>query len=112
LWLGSPNNQVVAAVFYGGAATVGGLVYNLLWWYGAYAAKLTSPALSARERRAHTIAWGPAPLVVAILTAIAFASPPLAVAGYVMAVLAYILPVPRLVALAQRRRRAQPGHRG
>jgi uncharacterized membrane protein len=112
LWLGSPNNQVVAAVFYGGAATVGGLVYNLLWWYGAYAAKLTSPALSARERRAHTIAWGPAPLVVAILTAIAFASPPMAVAGYVMAVLAYILPVPRLVALAQRRRRAQPGHRG
>ena len=111
-WLGSPNNQVVAAVFYGGAATVGGLVYNLLWWYGAYAAKLTSPALSARERRAHTIAWGPAPFVVAILTAIAFASPPLAVAGYVMAVFAYILPVPRLVALAQRRRRAQPSHGG
>ncbi len=111
-WLGSPNNQVVAAVFYGGAATVGGLVYNLLWWYGAYVAKLTSPALSARERRAHTIAWGPAPFVVAILTAIAFASPPLAVAGYVMAVFAYILPVPRLVALAQRRRRAQPSHGG
>src|SRR6266850_3492489 len=77
-WLGSPNNQVVAAVFYGGAATVGGLLYNLLWWYGAYAAKLTSPALSAGERRAHTIAWGPAPLVVAALTAVAFVSPPLA----------------------------------
>src|SRR6266436_9279714 len=72
-WLGSPNNQVVAAVFYGGAATVGGLVYNLLWWYGAYAAKLTFPTLSARERRANTIAWGPAPLVVAALTAVAFA---------------------------------------
>lgn len=51
-WLGSPNNQVVAAVFYGGAATVGTLAYNFLWWYGACAAKLTSPALSAQERRA------------------------------------------------------------
>jgi uncharacterized membrane protein len=80
-WLGSPNNQVVAAVFYGAATTVGGLVYNLLWWYGAYAARLTSPALSAPERRAHTLAWGPALLVVAILTAVAFANPPLAVAG-------------------------------
>ena len=109
-WLGSPDNQVVAAVFYGASATVGGLVYNLLWWYGAYAAKLTSPALSARERRAHTIAWGPAPLVVAALTAVAFASPPLAVAGYVAMVFVYILPVPRLVALKQRRRHAQSGH--
>jgi len=111
-WLGSPNNQVVAAVFYGGTATVGGLVYNLLWWYGAYAAKLTSPALSARERRAHTIAWGPAPLVVAALTAVAFASPHLAVAGYVATVFVYILPVPRLIALKQRRRHAQSGQPG
>ncbi len=106
-WLGSPDNQVVAAVFYGGAATVGGLLYNLLWWYAAYAAKLTSPALSARARRAHTIAWGPAPLVVAILTAVAFVNPEVAVAGYVATVFAYVLPVPRLVALRQRRRRTQ-----
>ena len=108
-WLGSPNNQVVAAVFYGGAATVGGLAYNLLWWYGAYAAKLTSPTLSARERSAHTIAWGPAPLVVAALTGIAFVSPRVAVAGYVASVFAYVLPVPRLVAL-KRRRHAQSSH--
>jgi len=106
-WLGSPGNQLVAAVFYGAAATVGGLIYNLLWWYGAYAAKLTSPALSARERRAHTIAWAPAPVVVAILTAVAFASPSVAVAGYAVAVFVYILPIPRLVALSHRRRRAR-----
>jgi len=99
-------------VFYGGAATVGGLVYNLLWWYAAYAAKLTSPALTARERRAHTLAWGPAPLVVAALTVVAFASPPVAVAGYVATVFVYILPVPRLVALGQRRRRVQSSHGG
>ena len=111
-WLGSPNNQVVAAVFYGGTAAVGGLIYNLLWWYGAYAAKLTSPTLSERERRAHTIAWGPAPLVVAILTAVAFVNPDVAVAGYVATVFAYVLPVPRLVALAQRRRRTHASRRG
>ena len=103
-WLGSSHsNQVVAAVFYGAAATVGGLAYNLLWWYGAYAGKLTSPGLSARERRAHTIAWGPAPFVVAALTAVAFASPLLAVAGYVATIFVYILPVPRLVTLKQQR---------
>jgi uncharacterized membrane protein len=112
-WLGSSshNNQVVAAVFYGAAATVGGLAYNLVWWYGAYAAKLTHPELSARERRAHTIAWGPAPLIVAALTAVAFASPTVAVAGYVATIFAYILPVPRLVALKQRRHHTQSGHR-
>jgi hypothetical protein len=91
-------------VFYGAVGTVGALLYMLLWWYGAYAAKLTSPALSASQRRAHTIAWGPAPLVVAMLTAVAFVNPTVAVAGYVTLVFVYILPVPRLVALAQRRR--------
>src|SRR5712692_2985292 len=45
-WLGNPQNEVVAAVFYGGVGTVGGLLYVVLWWYGAYVAKLTSPVLS------------------------------------------------------------------
>jgi len=110
-WLGSPNNEVVAAVFYGAAGTVGGLLYILLWWYGAYVAKLTSLELSARQRRAHTIAWGPAPFVLGALTAVAFVNPTLAVAGYVALVLVYMLPVPRLVALKQRPRRAQSGDR-
>jgi hypothetical protein len=39
------------------------------------------PTLSASDRRAHTNAWAPAPLVVALLTAVAFVNPPLAVAG-------------------------------
>jgi len=111
-WLGSPNNQVVAAVFYGAVATVGGILYILLWSYGAYVAKLTSPELSARQRRAHTIAWAPAPLVVAILTLVAFVSPPVAVAGYLALVLVYVLPVPRLVAQWDRGRRARSGHSG
>jgi hypothetical protein len=46
----------------------------------------------------------------ATLTAVAFANSPVAVAGYVAVAFVYILPVPRLVALGQRRR-AQSGDR-
>jgi uncharacterized membrane protein len=100
-WLGSSqDNQVVAAVFYGATATVGGIIYNLVWWYGAYVGTLTSPLLSPQKRRAHTLAWAPAPLVVGALTAVAFASPFLAVAGFMAVVFLYVLPVPRLVARA------------
>lgn len=102
-WLGNPNNGVIATVFYGGAVTVGSLAYNLVWWYGAYIAKLTSPSLTVGERRAHTLAWGPAPFVTAALMAVAFVSPSLAVVGYVIVIFVYILPVPRLVGLKQRR---------
>jgi uncharacterized membrane protein len=102
-WLGDPHNQVVATVFYGASATLGGFVYNLVWWYGAYVAKLTSPALTATKRQAHTLAWAPAPLFAVSLTAVAFAYPGLAVAGYVIVVFAYVLPIPRLLALVRRR---------
>src|SRR5262249_22558048 len=69
-WLGHPRGAVVAAVFYGASTTVGGLAFVALWWYGAYAAGLTSAALTAAKRRAHSLAWGPAPLVMAALTAL------------------------------------------
>jgi TMEM175 potassium channel family protein len=103
-WIGNPQNRVVAAVFYGSAATVGGVLFNTLWWYGAYVGKLTTPQLTAHERRAHTIAWAPAPLFVAALTAVAFVSPVLAVTGFVVLIVLYVLPTPGLVALLQRRR--------
>ena len=100
------SNQVVAAVFYGSAATIGGLSYNLVWWYGAHWAKLTRPELSPTVRRAHTLAWGVAPVIGAIFTIIAFFSPGLAVAGFLVLVFAYVLPLPRLLALAKREQRA------
>ena len=102
-WLGSPGNEVVAAVFYGATATFGGLLFNMLWWYGAYVARLTSPEMSERERHAHTMAWAPAPFVVAACTAVAFFNPSLAVAGYLAIVGIYLLPTPALVALLKRR---------
>jgi uncharacterized membrane protein len=104
-WLGDPQNQVVAAVFYGASATLGGFIYNLVWWYGAYVAKLTSPKVTASQRHAHTAAWAPAPLFAAALTAFAFVNPDLAVAGYVIVVFAYVLPLPRLLAMIRLRPR-------
>jgi chromate transport protein ChrA len=113
-WLGSPNNdnQVVAAVFYGAAATIGAIIFNLLWWYGAYAARLTSPELSVRQRRSHTIAWGLAPVLTTVLTMVAFVSPVLAVAGFLATVFIYVLPLPRLLARGQLRRRTESSATG
>jgi uncharacterized membrane protein YdcZ (DUF606 family) len=85
---------------------ISGLISNGLWWYGAYVAKLTSSELSAAQRRAHTLAWAPGPLVAAILTVVAFANPTLAVSGFVVIVLVYLLPIPKLLAL----RRERSGH--
>jgi hypothetical protein len=48
---------------------------------------------------------------MAALTGIAFASPWLAVSGYVAMVFAFILPLPRLMAL-KLRRHDQSGHGG
>jgi len=107
-WLGSStfSNQVVAVVFYGVSVTVGGTIFILLWWYGAYVAKLTVPQLTTVKRRAHTVTWAPAPFVVGLLTLIAFASPLLAVAGFMAIIVVYVLPLARLVLLSQRWRRA------
>lgn len=99
-WLGSSHaNQVVAAMFYGIAATVGALLFVTVWWYGAYHAKVTNPALTASRRRAHTLAWTPAPLVTVTLTLVALASPLLAICGFVLVIFTYVLPLPRFVAL-------------
>jgi uncharacterized membrane protein len=103
-WMGSPDNQVVAAVFYGVSATVAGIIYNLLWWYGAYVAKLTVPSLNAKQIRAHTVAWAPAPFVATALTAVAFAYPQLAIVGFVAIIFVYVLPLTKLVALKHQRR--------
>src|SRR4029077_21124806 len=104
-WIGNPQNQVVAAVFYGAASMIGGLAFNIIWWSGAYIAKLTFPTLTANDRHAHTTAWCFAPLVVTALTALAFVNPKMAVAGYIVTVVLYVLPVPGIVARLRRQLR-------
>ena len=104
-WLGSSHyeDQVVAAVFYGLGSTAGVFCFNLVWWYGAYSAKLTHPELTAAQRRAHTIAWGAGIPVMGLLTAIAFVNPGVAVAGFVAVIVAYVLPLARIIARIGRR---------
>jgi uncharacterized membrane protein len=104
-WLGSSrfDDQVAAAVFYGLYATAGALVYNVMWWYAAYGARLTYPTMSPLEVRAHTLAWAPAPLLTGALTLLALASPAASVAGYLAVILLYVLPMPRLMAIGKRR---------
>lgn len=104
-WLGSANqhDQVVAAVFYGLGATAGALAFNIVWWYGAYVGRLTHAGHTRHQLRAHTIAWAPSIPVAAVLTAIAFISPALAVAGFVAMIVAYVLPIATFVAVKDRR---------
>jgi len=96
MWLGDPKNEVVATVFYGICITLGGSIYCLIWWYAAYCANLTE--LEPAARRAHTAAYAPAPFLVAALTGIAFLSPWVAVSGFAVTTILYILPMPRLMA--------------
>lgn len=105
-WTGDAHNQTVATVFYGTAGTVGALLFNVLWWYGVYGARLTREGMTSRERRAHTIAWAPAPLVVAAFTGLAFLNPNVAVVGLLSVVVIYMLPVPALISVVKRRRKA------
>jgi len=111
-WLGSSSHQdqVVAAAFYGISSLVGLIMFNLVWWYGAYGAKLTHAELSSSQRRAHTIAWSVSIPIMAILTAIAFISPAVAVAGFVAVIIAYVLPLAALI--VRTRRRLMPARRG
>ena len=107
-WLGDPKNEVVAVVFYGASVTLGGSIFCFIWWYAAYYAKLTD--LESAQRRAHTVAYAPAPILVAGLTGVAFLSAWVAVIGYAFLIFLYILPMPRLMAKKQeklsRRRRS------
>jgi hypothetical protein len=68
--------------------------------------------MSERERHAHTMAWAPAPFVVAACTAVAFVNPSLAVAGYLAIVGIYLLPTPALVSLLKRRLGKVSGRHG
>lgn len=105
-WLGDSHaNQVVAAAFYGSAAGVSALAYNGVWLYGAYGAKLTHDHVTPQVRRTHMLVWGMSVPVAFALTLIAFVNPKVVVAGFVVVILAYVVPLPRWFLT---RRRAMP----
>ena len=113
-WLGSPNNdnQVVAAVFYGAAATIGAIISTSCGGTGR-----TPPGShhlsSASASVARTRSPGDfAPFSPTVLTMVAFVSPVLAVAGFLATVFIYVLPLPRLLARGQLRRRTESSATG
>ena len=60
----SERNRFTAVLFYGGGTlAVLGIFHNLIWWYGAYRARLTSPDLTTQKRRALTLTWMAGPVL-------------------------------------------------
>lgn len=47
-------------------------MHNVLWWYAAYRARLTSAALSVEKRRALTLTWLTGPVLYGVAVAVAF----------------------------------------
>jgi uncharacterized membrane protein len=104
-WSGSVSDRPIAVLMYGGLFFVFGILHNLLWWYATYRAGMTAGGLSSRERGALTRAWAAGPVLYGVCLALAAIDPRLSIAGYALIAVFYLLPTPRLLALAQRSRR-------
>lgn len=112
-WIGSSQqNRLTAVLLYGGKLFFLGVFHNMIWWYAAYSARLTSPALTSHKRRALTLTWLGGPVLYAFSVALAFIDPRLSVAMFVLLGVLYLLPTPRALAVAQEarvRRRRKKG---
>jgi uncharacterized membrane protein len=103
-WVVSDRNRFFAVIFYGGTLVVLGIFHNLLWWYGAYQARLTSPEVTAQKRRALTLTWLAGPLLYGVCVGLAWFDPRISLVGFVLLGIVYLLPTPRVLMLAQRNR--------
>jgi uncharacterized membrane protein len=106
-WVVSEPNRFAAVVFYGVTLAILGLFHNLLWWYGAYRAHLTSSEVTAQKRRALTLTWMAGPVLYGVCIGLAWLDPRLSLAGFVILGIAYLLPTPRVLMQAQRARRTR-----
>ena len=79
-------------------------MHNVLWWYAAYRARLTSAALSVEKRRALTLTWLTGPVLYGVAVAVAFFDPRVSIAIFIFLGIAYLLPTPHAVAQAQQAR--------
>jgi uncharacterized membrane protein len=104
-WIASDHNRLAAVLFYGGTLLLLGIFHNVLWWYAAYWGGLTSPEFPAEKRRALTLAWLAGPALYGVCMLLALVDPRLSIAGFALLATAYLLPTPRVIMLAQRRRR-------
>lgn len=109
-WVESDRNRLFAVVFYGVTLAILGIFHNVMWWYGAYRARLTSPDLKPHNRRALTLRWIVGPVLYLACVALAWVEPRVSLAGFVVLGVAYLLPTPRVLAAAQLRRRTRQAH--
>ncbi len=111
-WVESDRNRFFAVVFYGATLAILGIFHNVMWWYGAYRARLSSPDLAAHKRRTLTLRWIAGPILYLVCVALAWVDPRVSLAGFLVLGIAYLLPSPRVLATAQfRRRNRQAGVR-
>ncbi len=108
-WIGSYSNRLTAVLFYGGTLFFLGIFHNLIWWYAAYSAHLTSPSLSAHKRRALTLTWLGGPVLYGAAVALALIDPRLSIGMFVLLGILYLLPTPRVLAMAQQARARRGG---
>jgi uncharacterized membrane protein len=101
-WISSDRNMLAAVVFYGGTLIILGLFHNLLWWYGAYKARLTESAVTGSKRRALTVTWMAGPTLYAVCVALAWLDTRISLAGFVFLGIMYLLPTPHVLMRAQR----------
>jgi uncharacterized membrane protein len=104
-WFISEADRPIAVILYGSLFFVFGILHNLLWWYAAYRARVTTADLTPGERRTLTRAWAAGPVLYGVCLALAFVEPRLSIAGFALIAVLYLLPTPQIVALTQRRRR-------
>ena len=103
-WVVSDSNRFFAVIFYGLTLVVLGIFHNLLWWYGAYRAGLTSPAVTPARRRALTLRWLVGPIAYGVCVALAWLDPRVSLAGFVLLGILYLLPTPHVLAQIRRER--------
>lgn len=93
-YLRDPGAQVVAGVAYGGLWTVGGLLFNAMWWYGSRHPALVDPRIDSRHLRELTTRWIASPITYGVSTALTLLSVWLGLAGFALIALLFIFPPP------------------
>jgi len=92
-WARDPALGVIAAVGYGLAWAVGGIIYNAIWWYGLRnAAQLMRDDVSPSARRRLSLRWAVGPVFYSICALLALFSFKVAAAGFMVIQIFYIIP--------------------
>lgn len=86
--------QRTAAIVYGAAWTVGGVLFNALWLYSSRHGRLTKPELSHEDRRTITRHWALGPCLYLVSTLLALVSFWAAAVGFLVMGMLYIVPLP------------------